>query len=447
VDGAGNVIITGTSGNPADYLTIKYSAAGMPLWTNKYNGPAGGTDFPTALAADASGNIFVTGTSSQTSGSSSFADIATVKYSSAGVGLWTNRYADSWAVDGATDADGNFYLVGYSVDATAFVTLKYSGAGTLLWSNNFSQGANASVATALAVGSNGQIYVTGYSYRDIANYDYVTIAYSNSGTPLWTNRYDGPYGPDLPTALALDGNGNVFVTGYSYTTNLTYEYATVAYSASGSTLWTRRYGGVTGVESRAQSVAVDTNGNVFVTGYSSGASNYDFATIKYSNNGVPIWTNRFSNGLSFNNSNDQATRVAADRDGNVLVMGVSPNGNTNNDYLTIKYSGTGGTLWAIRYDGPPAANDRSSDLAIGPGNEVYVTGMSDANIVTVKYVTAPRLNIDRAANQVVLTWTNADFILQSGPDLGNSFTNIPGAISPYTNGITDERMYFRLRVK
>src|SRR5215467_11569209 len=63
IDKAGNVIVTGYSdGGPGsfDYATIKYSGAGVPLWTNRYDGPLFG-DFAYGLGVDGSGNVFVTG--------------------------------------------------------------------------------------------------------------------------------------------------------------------------------------------------------------------------------------------------------------------------------------------------------------------------------------------------------------------------------------------------
>ena len=44
-----------------DYATIKYSSAGVPLWTNRYNGPANSDDYAYAVAVDGSDNVIVTG--------------------------------------------------------------------------------------------------------------------------------------------------------------------------------------------------------------------------------------------------------------------------------------------------------------------------------------------------------------------------------------------------
>src|ERR1035441_5170126 len=90
VDGSNNVIVTGYSeggGGNYDYVTIKYSMVGVPLWTNRYNG-LNGTDEATAVAVDGSNNVIVTGWSDTGFGEA----YATIKYSSTGVPLWTNRY-------------------------------------------------------------------------------------------------------------------------------------------------------------------------------------------------------------------------------------------------------------------------------------------------------------------------------------------------------------------
>jgi hypothetical protein len=60
----------------------------------------------------------------------------------------------------------------------------------------------------------GNVIVTGDSYRDFVTRDIATIAYSNAGVPLWTNRYNGPAnGDDVPLTkqlLAL-GQAEVFM--------------------------------------------------------------------------------------------------------------------------------------------------------------------------------------------------------------------------------------------
>jgi hypothetical protein len=48
-------------------------------------------------------------------------------------------------------------------------------------------------------------------------------------------------------------------------------------------------------------------------------------------------------------------------------------------------------------------------------------------------------------NQLALSWTNAGFTLQSSPVVTGTFTNIPGATSPYTNLISGSQQYFRLK--
>jgi hypothetical protein len=114
-----------------------------------------------------------------------------------------------------------------------------------------------------------------------AGNDYATVAYSNTGLPLRTNRYNGPAnGNDSAIALALDRLGNVFVTGSSPNSG-GYAYATVGYSDAGTPLWTNRYSDVANGTNYAKAIAVDRSGNVFVTGQSWNGTNFDYLTIKY----------------------------------------------------------------------------------------------------------------------------------------------------------------------
>jgi hypothetical protein len=316
----------GSESSTGDYATIKYSSAGVPLWTNRYNGPGNSDDYAEAIAVDGSNNVIVTGWSI---GNGSYADYATIEYSSAGVPLWTNRYngpgnGGDIANAVAVEASNNVIVTGWSDGGGSrfdYATIKYSSAGVALWTNRYNgpPGSGYDYAFAVAVDGDNSAIVTGYSDGGASGFDYATIKYSSAGVPLWTNRYNGPgNGDDRALAVAVDACNSVIVTGSS---------ATIKYSSAGVSLWTNYSGGF--------AVAVDGGNNVIVTGYSNGgASGSDYATIKYSSAGVPLWTNRY-NGPG--NGDDYAAAVAVDHNGSVIVTGESTGSGSYFDFTTIKY--------------------------------------------------------------------------------------------------------------
>jgi hypothetical protein len=463
VDGSGNVFVTGysaqsLSGPPYAYATIKYSSAGVPLWTRRYSAPGDQADVPEAIAVDHSGNVFVTGSSI---GSFNNQDYLTVKYSGAGVLLWTSRYDQAGAQDEANaiavDSNNNVIVTGCSVGSDNnwrhYTTIKYSGAGVPLWTNVYIGPVNLDdCALAIAVDVNDNVLVTGWSTGPVGR-DYATIKYSSEGVALWTNRYSGSVQFDTARAIAVDSSGNVFVTGDSGKPSATYpppaDYATVAYSGAGVPLWTNRYNGPANSDAVPYAIAVDGSGNVFVTGSSIGiGSSHDYATIKYSGAGLPLWTNRY-NGPA--NSDDDANAIAVDGNGNVFVTGSSYTTN-GIDYATIAYSNDGAPLWTNRYNGL-GLSDGAAIALDGSGN-VFVAGTSTGvggnwDYATIKYsssIVTPsmRLDFQRLNNQLVLSWTNAGFSLQSAPSAIGTFTNVSNAASPFTNPVIAPQQFFRL---
>ena len=463
MDAQGNVIVTGYSiggGYNSDYATIKYSNSGVPLWTNRYNGSANGADFATALAADASDNVIVTG-SSGVNFMSYDVDYVTIKYSSAGEPLWTNRYdapvhgddeASALAVDG-----GNNVIVTGSSSATAFpffhynyLTVKYSSDGTPLWINRYGLGGGGDGANAVATDGNNDVIVTGAAANLSGYSDCVTVKYSSNGAPLWTNRYNGPANwADAGIAVAVDASNDVIVTGLSYA-SASYnnaDYLTLKYSSAGVPLWANFYNGSGNSNDLVRALALDRNGNVIVTGESNNGTNRDYATVKYSSAGAPLWTNRY-NGPA--NSDDIAYAVAVDADSSVIVTGFSADAGGHADYLTIAYSSAGVPLWTNRHDSPTNGNDMAFAVAVdGPGN-MFVTGYSTSEVVpdylTIKYAIMKPipLSLQRAGNHLVLSWTNAAFRLQCAPAVTGPFTNVTKATSPYTHLITGAQQFFRL---
>lgn len=141
----------------------------------------------------------------------------------------------------------------------------------------------ADMATAITVDQNGFVYVTGQAANLNQNFDYVTIKYDPVGNVVWMRSYHGGFGADRATAIAVDSFGNVYVTGRSMgdSAGTRYDYATIKYDANGNELWLRRYNPSGNQHSEPYAIVVDTSGNVYVTGSSRHSSTLqDWATIK-----------------------------------------------------------------------------------------------------------------------------------------------------------------------
>jgi uncharacterized delta-60 repeat protein len=336
LDATGNVYVSGESygvGSGFDYATLKYDTNGDLLWEKRYNGPANRDDGATAIVVDAAGNVYVSG-GSYGAGYDRY-HYTILKYDTNGNLLWEKHYGPANPNDGETaiavDAAGNVYVSGES--AGNYATLKYDTNGNLLWEKLYNgQGNTPHQPQAIAVDGTGNVYVTGYSVRVNSDWDYATLKYDTNGNLLWLRRYNGQANSsDYAQAIAVDVAGNVYVTGESYGVGSGYDYATLKYDTNGKLLWLRRYNGPGKKDDHATAIAVDAAGNVYVTGESYGVgSGYDYATLKYDTNGKLLWEKR-TNGSG--NSEEQRPSLALDSSGNVYLTGGSDLG-----YLTVKFS-------------------------------------------------------------------------------------------------------------
>ncbi|MFH1703446.1 MAG: SBBP repeat-containing protein [Nitrospirota bacterium] len=395
IDDYGNVYVTGESkgsGSNYDYATIKYNSVGVQQWVARYNGTGNSYDRAFAIAVDANGNVYVTG---ESKGSGSGYDYATIKYNSVGVQQWVARYngpinSDDRAHGIALDGNGNVYVTGESKGNSSSLdcaTIKYNSNGNQLWVQRYDGPVHYNdAAYAIAVDINANVYVTGESKGNGTCLDYATIKYDTNGNQKWVQRYNNTKNADDSAyAIALDGSGNVYVTGKSMTNTGYYDYATIKYAASGNQLWVSLYNGTGNKDDIAHAIAVDSSDNIYVTGESKGSGTYlDYATVKYNTNGTLVWVARY-NGSK--NKNDIAHAIALDSSGNVYVTGESRGTSDYPDYLTIKYDTNGNQVWVVSYNGTENKEDIAQAIAVDGNGNVCVTGESKGHSTELDYAT------------------------------------------------------------
>ncbi|MDI6767731.1 MAG: SBBP repeat-containing protein, partial [Bacteroidota bacterium] len=304
---------------------------------------------------------------------------------------WSTDYASGLAPSHgiafamAIDNSGNVYVTGVSEGAgtyTDFATVKYTTDGAQEWVTRFNREGNPyDEPIAIAIDVYGNIYITGISWSSDSDYDYVTIKYNNDGIQQWVAIYNGQGNTwDIATALAVDVNGNVYVTGYSKD-----KYTTAKYDSSGIEQWVSHYKGPTNYNTAA-SIGVDKNGYIYVTGTSGGlGSSLDYATVKYNSAGIEQWVRRY-NGPG--NNWDAANSLALDPSGNIYVTGESFDNFTNQDYTTIKYNSNGDEQWIKRYNGNGNSLDIAEAMTIDTSGNVYITGKrfsSGVSYLTIMY--------------------------------------------------------------
>lgn len=347
------------------------------LWAKSATGT--GTAKGYSVCADASGNVFVTGSflsptitfGSITLLNAGVQNIFLAKFDPNGNVLWAQSAGDTTIDDAysvSADAGGNVFLTGMFQSPTisfGSITLtnaglgdiflaKYDGNGNVLWAKS-AGGTFWDSPSSVSADANGNVFVTG-SFGSLATFGSTTLTSTNGGTDdiflakydatgnvLWVKSAGGIYA-DYGSSVSTDANGNVFLTGsfqsptiifgsttINYTNTGNYNVFLAKYDANGNVLWAKSASG-TKAGGVGYSASTDVSGNVFVTGmfYSSAitfgpitlinsdpsGNIQDIFIVKYDANGNVLWAKSAGGAGS-----DIGYSICADANGNVFVTG------------------------------------------------------------------------------------------------------------------------------
>lgn len=352
------------------------------------------------IEIDSAGNIYATGCSSDSRGGNA---LVTTKYDKDLNLLWEGRYYNSeksllcygslnpkLAIDsnGSVITAGNLGVPGYS--PMDFITVKYDSNGNELWVKQYDSGWDDYFRD-IGADANGNVYITGTSFKNGGYGYYTIIKYDSTGNLSWSAERRG----DSLEASFVDSDGNIYVTGVSqwtYSTGATYKFDT-----NGNQLWGRAEYGEMGHD-----ITVDSAGNTYVAG---GKWGWGYM-YKYDYNGNHLWSaelgtqrsSRIYRDFSDNvyvMANQNSTVIKLDGNGNGLWsvpgslqwrfknMASDLNGNfylATTDGKLSKYEPNGNLLWAVNYN-----MGEWPSIAVNSTGDVYVAGNRYSSYVITKY--------------------------------------------------------------
>ncbi|MFS0518943.1 beta strand repeat-containing protein [Nostoc sp. UIC 10607] len=377
------------------------------LWAKQLGGTS--YDVGWGIAADASGNTYVMGDFSDTVtfGNTSLTsgvgnDSFITKLDSSGNVLWAQKlggssYRTSSGI--SVDSSGNTYATGFffapatfgnmtltsAGEGDAFIT-KLDSSGNFLWAQQLG-GTSFDIALGISVDSSGNSYVTG-SFSDTATFGNITLTSTGDddgfitkldsrGNFLWAQQLGGTsYASG--EAIASDGAGNTYVTGY-FSDTATFGNTTLTSTrgsdgfitkldSNGNFLWAQKLAG----GSRGKGITIDSSGNTYVT-------ENDAVITKLDSSGKFLWAKKLDSNVS------EVTGITVDNSGNIYVTGsfsdtasfgsITLTSAGDGDAFIAKLDSNGKFLSAQNFGG--TSDDRGLDITSDGKGNIYATGGFD----------------------------------------------------------------------
>ena len=463
--------------DPAYMLKIDPTIA----W-NTFLGSAN-SDEGNAIAADTSGNIYVTGNSDAGWGSPVTAhagngnsDAFVAKLDSNGNLLW-NTFMGSLGYDYgnaiAVDGSGNVYVTGYSLGSwgttpvntyagsTDIFIAKLDNTGNLIW-HTFLGSLSSDQGESIVLDTSGNVYITGQSWNTwgspVNNHagigDAVVAKLNNNGNLQWHTFMGSTTGADGGKAIEVDqSSGDIYITGYS---NLTWGAPINVHASSGlaydgfaaklNNSGVRQWNTFMGSSSWDASYAIIQSGNYL---YVAGSSDDDWGTPVLSHhgdrdafvlsldlNGIRQW-NTFLGSAN----TDNGFGISVDENGDVHIAGESDAnwGSPENahaggwDAFSARLNSSGVRQWHTFMGS--SAEDRVGGIAVFNSDNIYVAGWSDATWHTplnahagghdafvARFGPVPEIDVQRPAGTLITDGGTDDIGLQAVGTVNLTYT-------------------------
>ncbi len=399
-----------SSGTSRTFVTRNASYQPSTLFVNTW-GLLNSYTRARAVAMDTAGNIYLAGSCCDSFPGEGNSKPFLVKLSSSGTLLWQRVWNSTLSsVSGfgsgvnamALDSANNIYLAGYQINYTQYaLVLKIDPNGRLLWGKIWN-GNSDSVATGLAVGSTGDVFVSGIA--DVHN-NYLNkillLRFSADGSLVWEKTWE--YLSDIANGITTDASGDVYLAGaslryYGYNTHG----LLVKFNSTGDLQWGRVWGGGFGfnaANNTGNAVTVDSDGSIVVTGRaqaSNATRTVGVSFMKFNPAGnlinQRVWPkNGYGNALTTDSSG--GTYIAGEFD--------EPVSNTFGRILILKLAPTGDLDWGFA-GGSTVMGDAGTGVAEDPSGDFIVSGyISQAGPTGWVDVGSPVTSFDFSAAPIV----------------------------------------------
>ncbi|MFW9819755.1 MAG: SBBP repeat-containing protein [Candidatus Thorarchaeota archaeon] len=320
-----------------------------------------------------------------------------IKTDSMGNQLWNRTWGtsnDDGGMDVEIDDFDNIYVVGTvdknTLDGPKLILVKYNPQGSKIWSSTWNE-LGETHGWSITIDSQNNIYVAGYT-KDVPN-DFVIIKFNPIGQRIWVRIWggsgdEGRYGVDI----AIDSEDNIYLTGYSTSFGSgSCESILVKYNSNGDEIWSTTWGG-DGADA-GQAICVDSADNIYITGYtdSFGTESRILFLARYNNNGIQIWNITWSGIRSV-----KPYDICVDSNDTLFITGYTSNYDEQLIFMLmididgeILWNTTWGQLWGEMNEGWGIVVDLCGSIYISGYTEYYMEESDE--IVLLKYVKYTKL--------------------------------------------------------